>query len=250
MTVTGSPSDVVYGSFAVSPAEPLNMSFDARSAAPIKLWVLIQAWDVAHKRVVYQERYETTTSSWSRVTLSAALPGNAARAAVSVYAKKGTWQIDNLLLSQSPRSTGASGSSIPSSAPKVVYSQDFSKAPPVNEIRPWHPGSKLSTHKGLMTVRGKPADLVYGAFEVSSGTLTFGLDARSSKRVTLWLEVQAWDASGKRVVYEQSSHAISHTWTRAEMQVVLPSNAVRATVSAYTRARTWDVDNFTITAGR
>lgn len=274
MTVSGSPADVVYGSFPVASGGTLNLAFDASSAKPVMLWLLVQAWDGANNRVVYQEKFQATNASMAHLSLPAALPASATRAAVAIYGAAGPWQLDNVSITQS-----AAGAVVPAPAPapvptapttpapaqtppptpapipapapsgRTLYSQNFSAAPAAGEIRPWHTGSTLSTGKGVMTVSGTPADLVYGSFPVSAGILTFGFDTRSASRVTLWIVIQAWDASGKRVVYQQKNQTTATSFSRAELQAQLPAGATKAAVAVYTATGKWDVDNVAITLG-
>ena len=244
MTVTGSPADVVYGSFAVTPDKPLTMRFDARSDEPVTLWLLIQAWDDTHKRVVYDERFQSTTSDWSNFVLTARLPSDAVRAAVAVYAPAGTWQIDNLVVDEVLKDGGTGGGV---TTPELLYFQDFSSVPQDGEIVPWHDGSELATEQGVMTVSGRPADLIHGAFGVTAGTLTFGFDARSSEELPLRIVVQAWDASGNLVVFQRKRQTIGNDWSSAVMDVVLPADVATAAVSVSTIAGTWEIDNVTVT---
>ena len=278
MTVSGSPADVVYGSFPVASGGTLTMSFDASSAKSVMLWLLVQAWDGANNRVVYQEKFQATNAAMSRLSLSAALPAGATRAAVAIYGAAGPWQLDNVSVTQSaagvvvpapaPVPTAATTpaptpapSPVPTPAPapipapapapaaRTLYSQDFTAAPPAGSIRPWHTGSTLSTGKGVMTVSGTPADLVFGSFPVSAGSLTFGFDTRSASRVTLWIVIQAWDASGKRVVYQQKNQTTATSFSRAELQAQLPTGTTKAAVAVYTATGKWDIDNLSITLG-
>ena len=245
LTVTGSPADVVYGSFAVTPNDPLTMTFDARSDEPVTLWLLIQAWDETHRRVVYDEAFQATTSTWSHFVLTARLPSNAVRAAVAVYAPAGTWQLDNVVVGQAGNDAGSGGSV--ANPPQVLYAQDFSEVPPDGEIEPWHDGSELVTAQGVMTVSGHPADLIHGAFGVTAGTLTFGFDARSSEELSLRVVVQAWDASGNLVVFQRKRVTIANDWDHAAMDVVLPTDVAMAAVSVSTIEGTWDIDNIVVT---
>jgi hypothetical protein len=243
MTVTGSPADVAYGSFPVTASEPLTMSFDARADEPVTLWVLIQAWDDTHRRVVYDEAFQTTTSSWSPFVLTARLPSDAARAAVAIYAPTGTWQLDDLFVGQAPTNAIPGGGG----TQQLLYAQDFSSVPPDGEIEPWHEGSELTAEHGVMTVSGRPADLIHGAFGVTAGTLTFAFDARSYEDLSLRIVVQAWDASGNLIVFQRKRQTIANDWDRAAMDVVLPADVAMAAVSVSTIKGTWEIDNIAVT---
>ena len=254
------------------------MSFDASSAKSVVLWLLVQAWDGANNRVVYQEKFQPTNAAMSHLSLSAALPAGATRAAVAIYGAAGPWQLDNVSVTQSaagvvvpapaPVPTAATTpaptpapSPVPTPAPapipapapapaaRTLYSQDFTAAPPAGSIRALHTGSTLSTGKGVMTVSGTPADLVFGSFPVSAGNLTFGFDTRSASRVTLWIVIQAWDASGRRVVYQQKNQTTATSFSRAELQAQLPAGTTKAAVAVYTATGKWDIDNLAITLG-